>query len=244
MRYPTQFKTFNSKNQLTALRKAFDLSALRAVFRAAVFVIAVMAVVTTQAKRTNEELLDRGTWQELTEGLEYPIDTPSQTITLPQTGNWLGFANAFKYVFYVMVAGVFLYLLYRLYRQLKEHQPEKPAKKIVFQHLHEAEENLRQANLEPALKEALAQNNYQLALRILYLMTIAHLDDQSAITWKKQKTNGDYQRELRNHPFLFNFQRLTVNFERSWYGSETITQEIFNDLKALFDQLVTKKSTN
>lgn len=202
----------------------------------------LMAALFVMAKRTNDELLDRGKWTSLTENLDYPTYEPAQATNFPEFSNWLNFASALKYVFYILVVALLLFLLYRLYTQMKQVDTTTPNQKIVFEHLDQAEAHLRNANLQPALQSAITSKNYRLALRILYLMSIAHLDATQAIKWKKQKTNRDYQQELKNHPFLESFQLLTANFERSWYGTETITQENFWELKTHFDHLQTTAS--
>ena len=65
---------------------------------------------------------------------------------------------------------------------------------------------IHETDLERFLREALAQGNYTLAIRLYYLQVIKDLSAKSAIRWSREKTNRDYQRELRSHrlaePFL------------------------------------------
>ncbi|MBL4650568.1 MAG: hypothetical protein JKY03_12625, partial [Aureispira sp.] len=73
--------------------------------------------------------------------------------------------------------------------------------------LAQIETNLEEADVEGFLKQALVDKNYRLAIRLYYLAIIKELSGKGAIEWKKEKTNGDYRRELqrKNHPKLKDF---------------------------------------
>ncbi len=195
-----------------------------------------MALLHLQAKRTSDDVLDGAAWQELTENLEYPTQE-LKTITTEDAqkiGNWAAWVKQLKYLIYLLIAGVFIFLIYRMVLQMRQKTIDKPKKKIVFEHLQEAEENLRQAQLQPALDAALQSQNYPLALRIMYLMVLAHLDAEGRIQWKKDKTNRDYQKELKAHTLLPVFQSLTEAFEQTWYGKTPINAQQFEPLQGLF----------
>lgn len=82
-------------------------------------------------------------------------------------------------------------------------------------------------------REFIEKGDFRLALRALFLATLAHLATQEVITIAKHKSNRDYERELRRrahqHPGLPDlFSGIVRVFERSWYGSHDLTGE---DLK-------------
>lgn len=203
----------------------------------------LMALLQLQAKRTSNDVLDGATWQELTENLDYPTQE-LDVITSEDAGqvsNWGRWVKKLKYLIYVLIAGVFIFLIYRLVLQMKNSAQEKPQKKIVFENLEDAEENLQRADLQPALDAALQNQNYPLALRIMYLMALAHLDAEGGIQWKKDKTNRDYQIELKAHTLLPVFQKLTAAFEQTWYGKTPLHHNQFEPLQGLFALIIQSK---
>ncbi|MBW1796935.1 MAG: hypothetical protein JRJ21_00735 [Deltaproteobacteria bacterium] len=82
-------------------------------------------------------------------------------------------------------------------------------------------------------KELMDRGEFRLALRALYLSTLAHLAENEIITIAKYKSNRDYKQELgrRGHEredLLAVFSENVTVFDRSWYGMHKVTR---NDLE-------------
>jgi hypothetical protein len=80
-------------------------------------------------------------------------------------------------------------------------------------------------------RDLLARGEYRLALRALYMSTLAHLGTSGLITIAKYKSNMEYQRELHRRSreretMLQTFGENLRIFERSWYGNHEVTNEI------------------
>ena len=78
-----------------------------------------------------------------------------------------------------------------------------------------------------------AAGNLRLALRALYLSTLAALGRSGLISLARGKSNLDYARELQrrakrlNSEFVPVFRSNLGLFEQSWYGSHPVSEETF-----------------
>lgn len=106
--------------------------------------------------------------------------------------------------------------------------------------LEEIETNLEEADVEGFLKQALADQDYRLAIRLYYLAIIKELSAKGIIEWKKDKTNGHYMRELRKkkHPKLEDFKQVTRIFEYVWYSNMVFDGGQFEEVRTNFKNLL------
>jgi hypothetical protein len=98
------------------------------------------------------------------------------------------------------------------------------------------EENIHELDFKAAIDKAIANVNYRLAVRLLYLQTLKQLTDKGLIDWRINKTNATYVQELGTHQQQSGFIQLTNYFDRVWYGEAAITHEQFNDAQQSFIQ--------
>jgi hypothetical protein len=86
-----------------------------------------------------------------------------------------------------------------------------------------------------ALARQMAERgDLRLALRALYLGSLANLARQGIVTIAKYKSNRDYEQELRRRAaessdLIAAFSNSIVTFESIWYGMHDISQETFRD---------------
>lgn len=100
--------------------------------------------------------------------------------------------------------------------------------------LDEIEEHLDTAAIDPHLYEAIKTKNYKLAIRLYYLMIIQRLALKEKIIWKKYKTNKHYLNEIRNKEEYPTFKKLTLIYEKSWFGEAEINENEYNILNSDF----------
>lgn len=107
--------------------------------------------------------------------------------------------------------------------------------------LKDIEDRLHETDMEKALRLTLEAKDYRMAIRVYYLTIIKELSAKKWILWKRDKTNGQYVREVANKPNGQAFKQLTVSFDRVWYGNEPIEARHFEALspsfKSFIDQL-------
>ena len=82
-------------------------------------------------------------------------------------------------------------------------------------------------------RELADKGDLRLAMRALYLATLAYLADNEMITIESYKSNRDYEHELKRraheHLELINMFSANLNvFERAWYGMHRIARSEFD----------------
>ncbi|UTW64509.1 DUF4129 domain-containing protein [bacterium SCSIO 12741] len=138
-----------------------------------------------------------------------------------------------KYVFIIAVIMALLYVIIILASNYKKgasaHSRISGAELEELESLSDPEADIEQFNLDSMLASALKLGNYKLALRIQYLKIVQLLSESGAIDWKKEKTNYDYLRELKDHQGRKTFQTLTRDFEKIWYGDLELTEKEYQN---------------
>ena len=91
------------------------------------------------------------------------------------------------------------------------------------------------------ISQAIANSNFRLATRYLYLKTLYLLSNLNLIIISPDKTNYQYIREMSNHRSYKDFVSLTSNYEYVWYGKfdmdKALYQRVENDFKNYFQRL-------
>ena len=86
-----------------------------------------------------------------------------------------------------------------------------------------------------AISEAENKNEFNVALRYLFLKTLKNLSDKGDINFAAEKTNSDYLIQMSHHTNFEDFKRLTHNYEYVWYGKFFIDKEQYQELKKDFN---------
>ena len=96
-------------------------------------------------------------------------------------------------------------------------------------------------DLDDAWKQAEQDENFTLAMRLLFIKCLHHLRENDSIKWKKEKTNGDYLKELQSKWEYTPLARLNTLFAYSQYGGYTINSREYQEAKRLYAYLVSGK---
>ncbi len=97
-------------------------------------------------------------------------------------------------------------------------------------------EDINSISFDEAIKAAIDNRNFRLAIRLLYLQSLKHLSDKGYIEWQINKTNTDYISEVSGKPWQSLFKKLTYNFEYTWYGEMNVDDRDFQNLHVQFQQ--------
>ncbi|WP_327138699.1 DUF4129 domain-containing protein [Niabella yanshanensis] len=136
---------------------------------------------------------------------------------------------------WIYVAIILFLLLLAWY--LKEHNLLFFRKKSAAVQSAPQEELLKDIftiEYESAIKEALSNNNYRLAIRLHYLQLLKTLSEKGMIQYQPDKTNFDYLLQIRSTPHHADFSSLTRQYEYSWYGLFPINQAQYDHVEQLF----------
>lgn len=93
--------------------------------------------------------------------------------------------------------------------------------------------------------DLLAKGERRLAVRALFLASLARLGQHGLIQLARYKSNHDYVRELdrRAHAapdHVSSFKTMVLSFERVWYGAHTITDELIASFRENHETVVTR----
>lgn len=97
-------------------------------------------------------------------------------------------------------------------------------------------EDINNISFDEAIRAAIDNRNFRLAIRLLYLQSLKQLSDKGYIEWQINKTNIDYISEVSGKPWQSLFKKLTYNFEYTWYGEMNVADEDFKNLHLHFQQ--------
>lgn len=183
---------------------------------------------------------DQKRWENLTKDVDYTESIKKKkkkrksNFSLPNLNINVTFL---KVVLITLVAGALIFLLWKIFGDAKFLNNQK-IKNGDFSFLDEAEEDLENSDLENFLKEALANRQYKVAVRIYYLMVIKELMLGNHIVWEKNKTNFEYVDEMREKKEFEHFRSLTNAFEIVWYGDVEIEEKDFAVLSPSFGSFI------
>jgi hypothetical protein len=99
------------------------------------------------------------------------------------------------------------------------------------------EEHIEKIDLDVFIKDALAQNNYRLAIRYMYLKSLKELSFHNIISWHFDKTNSDYHNEIENPSIKSNFKKVSYLYDYVWYGEFDLDEAGFVNAQKDFDRL-------
>lgn len=173
---------------------------------------------------------------------QYGTDAPPPENPIARFFAWLwrklgeflsseSYQNVWQYVILAAIAGLVIYLLMKA-EVLDFLFPKKAQNgELDYENLTE---NIHEIDFNAVIEEAVGQQNYRLAVRLLYLQALKQLTDAGRINYKPDKTNRQYVYELANTPFQADFEKLTRRFEVVWYGDFAVNGSQFTAIQDEF----------
>lgn len=92
-------------------------------------------------------------------------------------------------------------------------------------------EDIFAINYEKELEKAIADENFRLGVRLMYLQILRLFSDKDIIQYKIERTNSDYLSQVYNTSYYKDFFYLTRNFEYVWYGKFDISSAAFEMIR-------------
>lgn len=148
-----------------------------------------------------------------------------------------GWMDSLRLLLYVLLAAVVLALVYLLYRNWRWRRLGNPVLAATpMPAVDVADDNVGADHLPEdgwlaLARELLAKGDLRLALRALYLASLANLAQRGLISLARFKSNLEYERELRRRERAFPgllevFGENLAVFERSWYGMHEVDDSL------------------
>ena len=163
-------------------------------------------------------------------------------------GEGYGWITTLHLMLYVLAAGIILALaliLYRAWRtrrrqQTIQAQPVAPSPDVADENV--GADQLPEDGWMRLASELLERGELRLALRALYLGSLAHLASRNLVTLARFKSNRDYERELqrRSHAIpglLPAFKENVSALEAAWYGRHPVDQDLVARFRDNFQQM-------
>jgi len=94
-------------------------------------------------------------------------------------------------------------------------------------------------DFDEAIRLQMAQQQYRLAIRLLYLKVINQLRIKEIIHYSKEKTNVDYLRDLTNDDLKSRFYAITSIYNHVWYGDIEIAEDQYLRFEKSFQSFYT-----
>ena len=142
----------------------------------------------------------------------------------PRDFNIQGMSSAFQTFGIIFIVIMVLLLVYFIFQSggFKRNRSIKSQGEWL-EKIEQIEEDLENKDLHQFIKQAIKEGAYRVAIRLQYLLAIQQLNEAEAVVWKRQKTNGEYQKELIGTAFYIDFKKATLTFEFVWYSDTEFT---------------------
>ena len=143
----------------------------------------------------------------------------------PRSFDFDGMSSAFQTFAWIFIGIMILLLIYFILQSggFKRNRSIKDNGEWL-EKIEQIEEDLENKDLNYFIKQALKEEAYGVAIRLKYLLAIQQLNEAGAIVWKRQKTNGEYLRELNSSNYFISFKKATLTFEFVWYSDNEFTK--------------------
>lgn len=176
-------------------------------------------------------------WSSITRDKDfiYTVQKPKPPKKLPNLSWLIQLFHLLKYFLYALIGAVVIYIIYYILTnsEFGYFKKGKPAEEIPS---GTYEDEYTYNEWDKALQDAIAQGNYRLAVRILYLQSLQKLHLAQHIAYQQEKTNWDYVHQLQNTSLQPSFIQLTKYFDYIWYGHFSINEARFRELQEQFKQ--------
>lgn len=166
-------------------------------------------------------------------------EMPDMPTDAPTGSAWMAMMPKILIVLAVVLVLGVLWLFYRNWRQSRLTQVVEAAAapaEIDLESEHVVATQLPENEWLRMAREKMEAGELRLALRALFLATLAHLGEKRMLQISGTKSNGDYVREInrkaRGHEDVqASFLRQVRTFDRVWYGWHDVTQELMTSFQ-------------
>lgn len=139
---------------------------------------------------------------------------------------WL-FSNVFGYIILIGLLVLLIWIILKntsLSKSGLSHK-ENPEHAVIIN----TKEELVLTDFDLMIREALANNDFRLAIRFSFLKALQILEKTERIAWKKEKTNHDYLSELESKD-RSSYDRLLLVYEYTWYGEFPASEPLYDSI--------------
>lgn len=145
-----------------------------------------------------------------------------------------------KFIFNVLpylLLAFLIFLLIKFFLNVDSKNVISVSQNSATVNFTEEEHILKNKDIRALIDDAIKNQNYRLAIRYYYLLSLKYLTQSNIIAWQQQKTNEDYISEIKTETLKSDFKNITRIYDYVWYGEFTIDKLKFEILKTPFIDL-------
>ena len=146
----------------------------------------------------------------------------------------------FHFIIWFVIISVFLGAIIYFLLQNKISFFSKEAVSSSQSSETDAHEDIFNLAYNDRIKKAEAEQNYRVAVRLIFLQTLKLLSDTNHIKYQPDYTNLNYLQQLHQSNLYNDFSKVTRSYEYVWYGKFEISSEAYALLKKDFLMLQNK----
>ena len=147
-----------------------------------------------------------------------------------------GITQILEYLIYFLMGILAIYLLVRfLTGETASTIFRKKATSFI--NINLAEKHIESFDLDVLISDAIEQKNYRLAIRYQYLKVLKTLSQQQIIEWHYEKTNQDYEKEIKGQETKLLFKDVSYLYDHIWYGEQEIDEYRYMVFQVKFTNL-------
>ncbi|WP_157366568.1 hypothetical protein [Aquimarina agarilytica] len=153
--------------------------------------------------------------------------------------NALELYRTIKLIIYFLILIGVAYLIYRLAKN-KEFRwlfGKKADQSDAIEN-YESQESIQEANFKKLIANAVASQDYRLAIKYYYLQLLKNLQQANVTEYDPQKTTHDYQLDLEGTTHYKNFAKAAYYYTYIWYGEFEIDELEYQTASKVFLQLL------
>ncbi|RBP42602.1 uncharacterized protein DUF4129 [Roseimicrobium gellanilyticum] len=161
-------------------------------------------------------------------------------------GMWVGFM---PYLLLALGVVLLLALGWMLFRHWRQTRKTEVVDSIAVPEINLENENIVATQLPEnewlrLAREKIEAGDYRLALRALFLATLAHLGDKRLLHISRTKSNGDYVQELGwrakgRSDLNESFHQQVRTFDRVWYGWHEVSPDLMTRFQEQHERITT-----
>lgn len=145
--------------------------------------------------------------------------------------------NATKIAFYIICGIIVLVVLYILVRIIMNHEGKwffQRKNEVIEIDVNDLEQLIQYADFEKMIAQTEAKGDTRQSIRLYYLWLLRTLKEKKHIEWNQQKTNADYQNEIKSEAVKEKFSYLSYLYNYIWYGEFSISDTDYVNAKNAF----------
>jgi len=191
-----------------------------------------------QAQEVQKQEVDSLWLKQKTEQLDYTeekLNTENLDFEMPGLPTWIN-SPVFKYGILFFITLILLFVLYKLFGKglfVSDLKNESTAGYLLTE--DDLDDRFYDMDLESMFKKAVSEQNWAMAIRIRFLMTLKMLIDKDQIHWHKDLTNRQIAWQIKSGENRNKFYELVGYFEKVWYGDVKVSADYFQKVAPIFD---------